>query len=69
MASNIVHLVLARVKRRTGRRWKRISLFIVPKFMVNADGLAGARATTRTAVSIEHKLGIKGEPDRGVAVR
>ena len=45
MAENIVHLVLARV---TGapEGVKGISLFIVPKFLVNADGSARARATT-----------------------
>ena len=43
MAENIVHLVLARVGR--ARRRQGISLFVVPKFMVNADG-AWASATT-----------------------
>ena len=60
MASNIVHLVLARV---TGapEGVKGISLFIVPKFMVNADGSLGARNDAH-CVSIEHKLGIKASP-------
>ncbi|GAA0753600.1 acyl-CoA dehydrogenase [Ideonella azotifigens] len=60
MAENIVHLVLARV---TGapEGVKGISLFIVPKFMVNADGLLGARNDVH-CVSIEHKLGIKASP-------
>jgi len=57
MADNIVHLVLARV---TGapEGVKGISLFVVPKFMVNADGSLGARNDVH-CVSIEHKLGIK----------
>jgi alkylation response protein AidB-like acyl-CoA dehydrogenase len=60
MAHNIVHLVLARV---TGapEGVKGISLFIVPKFMVNADGSTGARNDVH-CVSIEHKLGIKASP-------
>jgi hypothetical protein len=73
MAENIVHLVLARV---TGapEGVKGISLFIVPKFLVNADGSLGARNDVH-CVSIEHKLGIKASPtavlqfgDRGGAV-
>ncbi|HEY6132850.1 MAG TPA: acyl-CoA dehydrogenase [Rubrivivax sp.] len=60
MAANIVHLVLARV---TGapEGVKGISLFVVPKFMVNADGSLGARNDVQ-CVSIEHKLGIKASP-------
>jgi 3-(methylthio)propanoyl-CoA dehydrogenase len=60
MAENIVHLVLARV---TGapEGVKGISLFIVPKFMVNADGSLGERNDVH-CVSIEHKLGIKASP-------
>ncbi|MBQ1765181.1 MAG: acyl-CoA dehydrogenase [Aquincola sp.] len=60
MADNIVHLVLARV---TGapEGVKGISLFIVPKFMVNADGSLGNRNDVH-CVSIEHKLGIKASP-------
>ena len=60
MAENIVHLVLARV---TGapEGVKGISLFVVPKFMVNADGSLGARNDVH-CVSIEHKLGIKASP-------
>jgi alkylation response protein AidB-like acyl-CoA dehydrogenase len=60
MAQNIVHLVLARV---TGapEGVKGISLFICPKFMVNADGSLGARNDVH-CVSIEHKLGIKASP-------
>jgi alkylation response protein AidB-like acyl-CoA dehydrogenase len=60
MAENIVHLVLARV---TGapEGVKGISLFVVPKFMVNADGSCGARNDVH-CVSIEHKMGIKASP-------
>ncbi|WP_280155618.1 acyl-CoA dehydrogenase [Piscinibacter sp. XHJ-5] len=60
MAENIVHLVLARV---TGapEGVKGISLFIVPKFSINADGSIGARNDAH-CVSIEHKLGIKASP-------
>ena len=60
MAENIVHLVLARV---TGapEGVKGISLFLVPKFLVNADGSPGAR-NDAWCVSIEHKLGIKASP-------
>jgi len=60
MASNIVHLVLARVAG-APEGVKGISLFIVPKFMVNADGSLGARNDAH-CVSIEHKLGIKASP-------
>lgn len=60
MAENIVHLVLARV---TGapEGVKGISLFVVPKFMVNEDGTLGARNDVH-CVSIEHKMGIKASP-------
>jgi len=60
MASNIVHLVLARVAG-APEGVKGISLFIVPKFMVNADGSLGKRNDAH-CVSIEHKLGIKASP-------
>ncbi|MEH0165156.1 acyl-CoA dehydrogenase [Roseateles microcysteis] len=60
MAENIVHLVLARVVG-APEGVKGISLFIVPKFMVNADGSLGARNDAH-CVSIEHKMGIKASP-------
>ena len=60
MADNIVHLVLARVQG-APEGVKGISLFVAPKFMVNADGTLGARNDVR-CVSIEHKLGIKASP-------
>ena len=60
MAENIVHLVLARV---TGAPAgvKGISLFIVPKFLLDANGAPGTRNDVQ-CVSIEHKLGIKASP-------
>ena len=73
MAENIVHLVLARVAG-APEGVKGISLFVVPKFMVNKDGSLGARNDVH-CVSIEHKLGIKASPtavlqygDKGGAV-
>jgi 3-(methylthio)propanoyl-CoA dehydrogenase len=60
MAENIVHLVLARLPDAPpGTRG--ISLFLVPKFMVNADGSLGPRNDVR-CVSLEHKLGIHASP-------
>jgi len=60
MADNIVHLVLARVAG-APEGVKGISLFVVPKFLVNADGSLGARNDVH-CVSIEHKMGIKASP-------
>ena len=60
MAENIVHLVLARVQG-APEGVKGISLFVVPKFMVNNDGSIGARNDVH-CVSIEHKMGIKASP-------
>ena len=60
MAQNIVHLVLARVSG-APEGVKGISLFVVPKFMVNQDGSLGARNDVH-CVSIEHKMGIKASP-------
>ncbi len=60
MAENIVHLVLARVSG-APEGVKGISLFVVPKFLVNADGTPGARNDVH-CVSIEHKMGIKASP-------
>ncbi|WP_394779379.1 acyl-CoA dehydrogenase, partial [Undibacterium sp.] len=60
MAENIVHLVLARTPD-APEGVKGISLFIVPKFLVNADGSLGSRNDAH-CVSIEHKLGIKASP-------
>jgi alkylation response protein AidB-like acyl-CoA dehydrogenase len=60
MAENIVHLVLARVPG-APEGVKGISLFVVPKFLVNKDGSLGARNDAH-CVSIEHKMGIKASP-------
>jgi alkylation response protein AidB-like acyl-CoA dehydrogenase len=60
MAENIIHLVLARLPD-APEGTKGISLFIVPKFLVNADGSIGERNDVVCA-SIEHKLGINGNP-------
>jgi alkylation response protein AidB-like acyl-CoA dehydrogenase len=60
LAENIVHLVLARTPD-APEGVKGISLFVVPKFLVNADGSLGERNGARCA-SIEHKLGIHASP-------
>ncbi|MCE2516712.1 MAG: acyl-CoA dehydrogenase [Alphaproteobacteria bacterium] len=60
MAENIIHLVLARTPD-APEGVKGISVFIVPKFLVNADGSLGERNDVH-CVSIEKKLGIKGSP-------
>ena len=57
---NIVHLVLARTPD-APPGVKGISLFVVPKFIVGADGTPGARNDVR-CVSLEHKLGIHASP-------
>ena len=60
LTDNIVHMVLARTPNAPpGTRG--ISLFIVPKFLVNEDGSLGRRNDLR-AMSLEHKLGIHGSP-------
>ncbi len=60
LTENIIHLVLARLPDAPpGTRG--ISLFLVPKFLVNADGSIGARNDVRCH-SIEHKLGIHSSP-------
>ncbi|MCY1708200.1 acyl-CoA dehydrogenase C-terminal domain-containing protein [Pannonibacter sp. SL95] len=56
MAENIIHLVLARIEG-APEGVKGISLFVVPKFMVNGDGSLGARNGVSCG-SIEHKMGI-----------
>jgi 3-(methylthio)propanoyl-CoA dehydrogenase len=60
MAENIVHLVLARLPD-APEGVKGISLFVVPKFLVRADGSLGDR-NDAWCVSIEHKLGIHASP-------
>jgi acyl-CoA dehydrogenase len=60
LTDNIVHFVLARLPDAPpGTRG--ISLFLVPKFLLNADGTPGARNDVR-AHSVEHKLGIHASP-------
>src|SRR5581483_4619445 len=73
LTDNIIHFVLARLPDAPPGN-KGISLFLVPKFLVNADGSLGARNDVR-AHSIEHKLGIHASPtctmvygDRGGAI-
>jgi alkylation response protein AidB-like acyl-CoA dehydrogenase len=60
LTDNIIHFVLARLPDAPpGTRG--ISLFLVPKFLLNADGTPGARNDVR-AHSIEHKLGVHASP-------
>jgi len=60
MAENIIHLVLARVDG-APEGIKGISLFIVPKIMINTNGSLGKPNDVK-CISIEHKLGINGSP-------
>jgi acyl-CoA dehydrogenase len=60
LAENIVHFVLARLPGAPAGT-RGLSLFLAPKFLVNADGSLGQRNDLRCA-SIEHKLGIHGSP-------
>jgi acyl-CoA dehydrogenase len=60
LTDNIIHLVLARLPDAPAGT-KGISLFLVPKFLLNADGSPGERNDAR-ASSIEHKLGIHASP-------
>jgi 3-(methylthio)propanoyl-CoA dehydrogenase len=60
LTPNIVHLVLARLPDAPAGT-RGISLFVVPKVLVNPDGSLGARNDLRCA-SLEHKLGIHGSP-------
>ncbi len=60
LAQNVIHLVLARLPD-APEGSRGISLFVVPKYHVNADGTLGPRNDVR-AVSLEHKLGIHASP-------
>jgi len=60
LTGNIIHLVLARIDG-APEGVKGISLFVVPKFLINADGSRGAPNDLR-CLSIEHKLGIHASP-------
>ncbi len=60
MTENVVHLVLARLPD-APPGVRGISLFLVPKFLLKADGSPGERNGVRP-ISVEHKLGIHGSP-------
>jgi alkylation response protein AidB-like acyl-CoA dehydrogenase len=60
LTPNVIHLVLARTPD-APEGVKGISLFVVPKFLVNADGSLGARNDVY-ATALEHKLGIHASP-------
>ena len=60
MTDNIIHMVLARLPDAPAGT-KGISLFLIPKFLVNDDGTLGARNDVHAA-KLEHKLGIHGSP-------
>lgn len=60
LTPNIVHMVLGRIDGAPAGT-RGISLFLVPKFLVNDDGSLGARNEVR-CVSIEHKMGIHASP-------
>jgi 3-(methylthio)propanoyl-CoA dehydrogenase len=60
LSENIIHLVLARTPD-APLGVKGMSLFIVPKFLVNEDGTLGSR-NDAYCLSVEHKLGIHGSP-------
>ena len=60
LTENIIHLVLARIDG-APEGVKGISLFVVPKYLINADGSRGAPNDLR-CLSIEHKLGIHASP-------
>jgi alkylation response protein AidB-like acyl-CoA dehydrogenase len=73
LTDNIIHFILARLADAPAGN-KGLSLFLVPKILVNADGSLGAPNDVR-AHSVEHKLGIHGSPtctmvygDRGGAI-
>jgi 3-(methylthio)propanoyl-CoA dehydrogenase len=65
LTENIVHMVLARVAG-APEGVKGMSLFLVPKFLVNADGSLGARNDVR-CISVEDKLGIHASPTCALA--
>ena len=60
LTGNIIHLVLARTPDAPAGT-KGISLFVVPKYLVNSDGSLGDRNDLR-CISLEHKLGIHASP-------
>lgn len=60
MSENVIHLVLARIEG-APEGVRGISLFLVPKYLVNADGTVGERNDVY-CTSVEHKLGIHASP-------
>lgn len=60
LTDNIIHMVLARLPDAPAGT-RGISLFLVPKFLVNDDGTLGARNDVRVG-GVEHKMGIHGSP-------
>ncbi|WP_404301597.1 acyl-CoA dehydrogenase C-terminal domain-containing protein [Alicycliphilus denitrificans] len=66
MAANIIHLVLARLPD-APKGSKGISLFVVPKFLVNADGSPGARNPI-FCTGLEHKMGIHGNATAQISI-
>src|SRR5262249_48073163 len=60
LAANSIHLVLAKLPD-APEGTRGISLFLVPKFLVGADGTLGSRNTFASG-SIEHKMGVRGSP-------
>ncbi|WP_434053180.1 MAG: acyl-CoA dehydrogenase [Roseibium sp.] len=60
LTDNIIHMVLARLPD-APEGTRGISMFLVPKFLVNEDGSLGKRNDVRVA-GVEHKLGIHGSP-------
>jgi len=66
MAGNIIHLVLARLTD-APPGIKGVSLFIVPKFLVNADGTLGARNGIYCG-GLEHKMGIHGNATAQIVI-
>ena len=60
LTENIIHFVLARLPD-APEGYRGISLFLVPKFLLNEDGTPGARNDVK-AIGLEHKMGIHGSP-------